>query len=291
MRDLGDAAGAVKDRAAELMDRLREALSRALQAVLAALEPVRGAVGRAARPVGRVARPLGAAMLAVLRPVAPYISKGLWGALSLLASMIAGLLDLSLATGRRLRAAWAKASPQITPPRVLALVAAVAAVALIVSQFMDYRGIAIGKPGYKGSVGTVAPVPLRDVETAGSAHLFLLVPVGVAALALIGATLRRDWRLGRVLAGLGALGVVVSLLVDLPKGLDEGTASIAYYGAEAELAAGFWIQILSCGVLVLCGLLLSRQPRPERSAAATDPAKPSARLKAPGWLARFEAVR
>ena len=252
-QELGTTLRRIGDLAAALVRRLSEALRASGETAL------------------RVAlRPAGTAALAALAAVAPYVSRALWLLVAAPVALVARVLDLYLAAVRLLREWWARAAPEITPARVVAAVAAVVAVTLIVSQFMDYRGIAIGKPGYEGRVGTVAPAPQRDLETAGSAHLYLLVPVGLAALALIGMALRGDWRLGRAVAGLGALGILVSVLIDLPKGLDEGTASTAYYGAEAQLTAGFWIQILSCGVLVLCGLLLSAHLRDRRSRSAPD---------------------
>src|ERR1043165_6244264 len=77
----------------------------------------------------------------------------------------------------------------VTPGRGGALVLFAAGVLLVVSQFIDYRAVEIGQPGYAG-LPQVASPPTEAVRTAGEAHAYLLVPIGVAA------------------AGLGMLGLV-----------------------------------------------------------------------------------
>ena len=66
--------------------------------------------------------------------------------------------------------------------------------------------------------------------------------------------------------------IAIALIVDVPKGLDEGAAAVAYEGAEASLLEGFWLQIAAGAVLIACGLLLPRylRPRPRRRRAAAD---------------------
>ncbi len=54
-----------------------------------------------------------------------------------------------------------------------------------------------------------------------------------------------------MLAPIGVLTIAISLIVDAPKGLDEGATAVAYQGAEASLLGGFWVQ-LACGVLLRC---------------------------------------
>ena len=78
----------------------------------------------------------------------------------------------------------------VTPVRTLAFVCAGASVALAASQFVDYRGVAVGAPAYEGEIGTVAPAPLTGLETAGSAHAYALVPLAAIALLLAVATAR-----------------------------------------------------------------------------------------------------
>ena len=44
--------------------------------------------------------------------------------------------------------------------------------------------------------------------------------------------------LAALLVPIGLVVVVIALVVDLPKGLDEGTAAVAYEGAKANLLEG-----------------------------------------------------
>jgi hypothetical protein len=152
-------------------------------------------------------------------------------------------------------------------------------VALAVSQFFDYRGVAVGAPQYEGAVGTAAPAPLTDLETAGSAHLYLPVALAAVALYLIWATARGSWRLGRAVGLVGVAAIAVSVIVDAPQGLDAGRAGVAYYGTEAKLIEGFWAQVSAAAVLVLCGPLLGRYVR--LAAGDEAVAAPKRRAKAP----------
>ena len=201
---------------------------------------------------------------ALLRRIAPPISRALLLLARVPAAVIAFLLDAYQAISRRLRAridALAARAGQwlltaVTPVRTLAAVAAVAAIALGASQFANYRGVAVGAPQYTGEVGAAAPAPLTDLETAGSAHLYVLLGLAGVALYLIWATARGHWRLGRAIGLVGLAGIAVSLLIDAPQGLDAGRAGVAYYGTDAQLIEGFWAQLSASAVLVLCGPLL-----------------------------------
>lgn len=212
-------------------------------------------------------RPAGRAAAAVLRQIAPYVSRALLLAVRIPAGLVAVLLDLTQDLLAWIRGRANAISAWVRPAGAVATVAALAAVALGVSQFVDYRGVAVGAPSYEGEVGTVAPAPLTELRTTGSAHAYLLLPVALAALLLVGATLRGSWRLGRLIAALGAVGIAVSIAIDAPAGLDVGRAGIAYSGAEAKLIEGFWVQLSAAATLVLCGPLLgayARRARPER---------------------------
>ena len=135
----------------------------------------------------------------------------------------------------------------VTPVNAVAVVAAAAAIGLAVSQFFDYRGLAIDSTQYGGELGGVVSAPITELETAGSAHLFALVPLAVAALVLIALTALGRWRLGRAVALLGVVGIAVTLLIDLPQGLEEGRTGISYLGTEPQLLEGFWAQISLLG--------------------------------------------
>jgi hypothetical protein len=151
-------------------------------------------------------------------------------------------------------------SERITPARAAAFVVIAAGSCLVASQFIDYRAVEIGQPGYAG-LPDVAEVPTRDARTAGAAHAYLLVPVGVlaAALGLLG--LRRDARrLGLLVIALGLVSLAVILLVDLPAGLDEGAQTSRFAGASAVLEDGFYAELAAAGGMVLAGLLYYARP-------------------------------
>ena len=150
---------------------------------------------------------------------------------------------------------WAER--EVTPARAAIAVAAGLGVLLVASQFIDYRTISIGTDQYVG-VSSVAPPPEVDAETAGSAHAWLGVPLGLAAIVVAAACATGRPRFAWLLAPIGLLTLAISLIVDVPKGLDEGEAAVAYEGAEAMLLGGFWAQ-LACGalLLVLAPLLVS----------------------------------
>ena len=77
----------------------------------------------------------------------------------------------------------------------------------------------------------MAKPPTVDLQTAGQAHSYVLVPVGAIAVLLGLAMILRGGRVGR-LAALGAIvagaaSLAVILLIDLPHGTDVGAQSIA----------------------------------------------------------------
>lgn len=151
----------------------------------------------------------------------------------------------------------------ITPLRATIAVTALAAVLLGLSQFVDYRGVAVGQPDYSAysDVQAVAPAPQIDRKTAGSAHAYLLLPLALVALAALYAAVRGRWQLGRVVSLCGLAGIAVALFVDAPAGLAEGEQSVAYAGAQAELIEGFYAELCSAAVILVGGLLISRYAR------------------------------
>jgi len=70
----------------------------------------------------------------------------------------------------------------------------------------------------------------------------------------------------------GVVGVAVAVAVDLPQGLDTGRAGLAFYGAQARLLGGFWVEIAASATLILCGCLL-----PLYSGGVTRPSRRGAR--------------
>jgi hypothetical protein len=152
------------------------------------------------------------------------------------------------------------ASRVVTPARAAAFLLVAAGLCLVASQFIDYRGVEIGQPGYAGLPG-VAQVPTVEVKTAGEAHAYLLVPVGVLAAVLGALALMRERRqLGLLVACLGVLALAVILLVDLPHGLDEGSQTSRFAGAKAVLEDGFFAELAAAGGMVLVGLLYYARP-------------------------------
>ena len=151
-------------------------------------------------------------------------------------------------------------SAVITPSRAACVVMIAAGACLVASQFIDYRAVEIGQPGY-ARLPDVASIPTVEARTAGAAHAYLLVPVGIGAMALGALALRREAkRLGLLVASLGLLSLAVILLVDLPHGLDEGAQTSRFAGASAVLEDGFYAELAAAGGMVLAGLLYYARP-------------------------------
>jgi len=206
--------------------------------------------------------------LLVARRNSLRLGRSGWGRLWPLLRPLLALFFATLAAGERaLRGAAAllvrvatAASRVITPARAAALVLIAAGACLIASQFIDYRAVEIGQAGYAG-LPEVAQVPTTGEKTAGAAHLYLLVPVGLLAVAIGALALRREAkRLGLLVAALGLLSLALILLVDLPHGLDEGTQTSRFAGTSAVLEDGFYAELAAAGGMVLVGLLYYARP-------------------------------
>ncbi|MFN2613017.1 MAG: hypothetical protein ABR536_06590 [Solirubrobacterales bacterium] len=162
-----------------------------------------------------------------------------------------------------------RAGEWVQPEWVVAAVAIGCAAALGLSQFVHYTGVAVDAGAYAGKIGTVAPAPVAQVKDAGSAHFYVLLPIAAVAIGLTFFALRGNWRVGRLVSFCGLVGIAVSLIVDLPKGLDAGQAGVAYNGAKAELSDGFYAQLAAAAMLFVSGAVLSsllhqRQPNSRR---------------------------
>jgi hypothetical protein len=162
--------------------------------------------------------------------------------------------------GRQLARGATAVSRVITPGRAAAAVLVAAGICLVASQFIDYRAVEIGQPGYAG-LPQVAKVPTVEARTAGEAHAYLLVPLGVAAVVIGLLALARQRRnLGLWVAALGLVAIALILLIDLPHGLDEGSQTSRFSGATAVLEDGFFAELAAAGGMVLAGLLYYARP-------------------------------
>ena len=149
----------------------------------------------------------------------------------------------------------------LTPRRAAAATIVAAAGALVVSQFLDYRGVEIGGPAYAG-LPDVAQPPAVAVRTAGEAHSYLLMPLAAIAAAvgvLAAGSGRAPW-LGLVVTALGLVALAVILLVDLPAGLDAGAQTSRFAGASAVLDQGFYAELAAAGGMAIAGVLYYARP-------------------------------
>lgn len=208
---------------------------------------------------------------------------GLGSLAAIVAEMLRGLWRLAVAAGgslargplagagRRLESAVATLSRLLTPVRVLTAVAVGCAVLLALSQFADYRGVAVGSDNYAG-VESVAPAPEVDRAETGSAHSYVFVPAAVLAIVALGLAARsRRWQLCRLAVLIGVAAIVVAIVVDRPAGLDEGELTKQFAGVEAKLLGGFWMQIFAGAGLAATSLLLGselRRARPQTETAS-----------------------
>jgi hypothetical protein len=250
--------------ATQLTQKADRAANRLLERAWPLLERVwrrlRAVAGPPARRGMRVARRIQAIERRLLRwagrrlrPVAVLLFR--------LLSVLERGVRRSLAAAVR---AATRASAALTPQRATCIVIAASAACLAVSQFVDYRAVEVGQPGYAGLPG--ATPPTVGIEHAGQPHLYLLLPVALLAAALAGLALRTGARrLGRFVFALSLLSLAVILLVDLPAGLDASSQASRFSGTSAVLEDGFYAELASTAGLMLGGLLLARGPRRARA--------------------------
>jgi len=239
---------AARRRAETMLAAVPKGSRRVDRAVAARLEKARPALARELRRARAGAAKLARATGRRLKPVAVLVLRGF------------GRGERAL---RRLAAAatrWAtRASAVATPRRAVYAVVVASAACLIVAQFVSYRSVEIGQPGYAGLPATDAPTV--GARTAGEASAYALVPIAALA-ALAGLLALRPERrgLGRVVAVLGLLCIALILLVDLPAGLDASAQSTRFSGATAVLKPAFYAQLAAAAGLVLGGLLYTARP-------------------------------
>ena len=131
----------------------------------------------------------------------------------------------------------------VTTRRGLIVIALAAGILLIVSQFLDFRAIEVGQPGYVG-IQEIAQAPRLEAETPLDNHSVLLVVAGaLAVLAAVGTAFSRKRFTGLVLVLAGAVVLAIALLFDLPAGLDTAAAELAFAGVNGVLLSGFWLEV------------------------------------------------
>lgn len=237
--------GVVATSASALAVKWTRAVDRRLDRELARAHPVLARWARRARTVAaRWARSAGRR----LRPAAVLLLRGF----SLAERRLRRLAAVATRAAKR---TWAF----FTFERVICAAIVVAALALIASQFVDYRSVEIGQPGYAGL--PAATPPTVGAKTAGQAHAYLLIPVALLAAALAVAALRSGRRrLGRTVFVLGLVALAVVVLVDRPAGLDESAQESSFAGATAVLEDGFYIELAAAIGLIVGGLLYYAGP-------------------------------
>jgi len=220
---------------------------RADRAAIAAIEKLRPRLARWARRLRATAVRAGKATGRRVRPVGVLTLRGFSRAERVLLR----------ATAAATRAAT-RASAALTPQRANCAVVLAAAACLVVAQFVTYRSVELGQPGY---AGLEAAPPTAGARTPVDAHSFLLIPLALlAAAAAVAALSPRRRGLGRVVVALGLLSIAVIMLVDLPAGLDEGVLASRFSGATAVLESGFYAQLAAATGLVIGGLLYYARP-------------------------------
>jgi hypothetical protein len=221
--------------------------------------------------VKRTALFLGRGVLGALdgiKPLGGIIVRGFVGLLRAIGRgfvFLAGLVAVAFKALGRVVLALDRV---VTARRGLILIAVAAAALLIVSQFLDFRAIEIGQPGYV-DVQEITHAPRVESQTPIDSHSFLLLATGALALvAAIGAALSSRRVIGLALMATGAVTLLVALIIDLPAGLDAADAELAFSGVKAILLSGFWLEVGAGAVLAVSGLALfleSPAPRKVRS--------------------------
>ena len=214
-------------------------------------------------------RPLGTPVAGFFSWIGRPVARALLFVVQLFAALIVGVLRIGETVVRWGGAVVLSAAliiveatrRHVTPRSTVAFVGVAAAVGLGVAQFFDYHGVAVDAPDYAGEIGAIAPVPITDRQTAGSAHLWILLPIAALAALLMVAAYRGRPRLAGGVAICGLIGLAVALAIDLPQGLEVGRPGLAFTGTEAKLLEGFWAEVASSAVLILCGGLLAHYSR------------------------------
>jgi hypothetical protein len=152
--------------------------------------------------------------------------------------------------------------------RLLVGLALLAAVLLVVSEFLPLYEVVIGQ----------LETETRS-ENGGGNHAYAMLLLGLAVVPMALGALRGAKPAMLALAAIGVIVLVIALTVDLPAARQEGTLreSITYENAKAQPAIGFFLETLA-GVLLLLsgGLQFLRAREGDRREAPPEP-QPDAR--------------
>lgn len=203
-----------------------------------------------------------------VKPLGGLIASGLAGLLHAVrrgAAAGAALAGSALRIVGRVLLALDRA---VTARRGLIVIAFAAGGLLIVSQFLDFRAIEVGQPGY-ADVQEITRAPRLEAQTPLDNHSLLLVAAGaLAVVAAAGAALSRRRVTGLVLVLTGALAIAVAMLIDLPAARDTADAELAFVGVNGVLLSGFWLELGAGTVLMVSGIgLVFDAPAVKRSGA------------------------
>jgi hypothetical protein len=121
--------------------------------------------------------------------------------------------------------------------------ALLAALLLVISTFMTLLTITTGEAELSSRTG-------------GEHHSIALLLLGVAVVPMALGALRGARPAMFAVAALGVVVLVVVLTVDLPATLKEGLFAVRYENAQAQPAAGFYVETLAGVLLLLSGGLM-----------------------------------
>lgn len=283
-------ANRAKDATSSLLGRARRSLAAQGNEIGKRTAPVVAVARRGALRSTAIARPVTRPLRWVIGKIAPFVARiplvvGAIG-VAVIAGIATAIEASELALTDRLLPALtrgvAKASRTLTPIRIGTLSCLIAAGLLIGSQFLDYRGVAVGAALYKGQIAVDAPAPITATAVTGDAHFWVMIPIAlVAALVSIASLRSGNQRLGILVCTLGLIAAAIALAVDLPKGLDPVNA-LPYSDASTRLLGGFWAELFAGVALIVSGGVLARGNTAKSSRQAAKRVRHSADLATAG---------
>lgn len=217
-------------------------------------------------------------MIERLGPAVRFVVAGLISGFAAIGRALAGTGRLVARGLTKVGAVLLSIDRIVTPRRTLFVVVVAGVGALAVSQFIDFRATEIGRAGYD-PIREIANAPRTDVlNPIGSHSIALLAFAALALTGLAGLLLTGKRLFAGLIALSGVVTIAVSLLVDLPRGLDVAEAEIAYSGVAAVLLSGFWIELAAGLVLATGGAeLLLISDRAGRRVSGREEMRPRGR--------------